>query len=118
MWNASHSSPQATWRAAEMVDGVGGDTPSAAGYELGLGVWHPVNVMYPSMVVIGGPLSRSPRYLDAVWACVERRTLRAERVPVVRSTLGREASLLGDFQLAIEGKGRSCLIADIRTPSS
>ncbi|MHB8719234.1 MAG: ROK family transcriptional regulator [Candidatus Dormibacteria bacterium] len=104
--------------AAASGDRVAQGILAAAGAQLGLGVAHLVNILNPSTVVIGGPLADSAAYLDALVACVDRHTLRAERVPVVHSTLGPDASLLGAVHLAVEGGSPSYRIVDIRAASA
>ena len=104
-------------RAAVDGDAVAAHLLAAAGAALGLGVAHLVNILNPSLVVIGGPLATSATYLDAVCASVARHTLAAEQVPVVRSALGGEATLRGAVQVVLEEQAPSYRIVELTAPA-
>ena len=72
---------------------------------LGIGIAGLINVMNPSMVVLGGLLGRVHPYVsDQVAAEIERRALESSRrgVVVVTSALGGDAPLMGAAELAFE----------------
>lgn len=73
---------------------------------LGIGLAGLINVMNPSMVVLGGLLGRLYPYVrDVVSAEIEHRALESSRrgVQVVTSALGGDAPLMGAAELAFEG---------------
>ena len=73
---------------------------------LGIGLAGLINVLNPSMVVLGGLLGRVFPYVqDATDAEIERRALASSRrgVVVVTSALGPDAALMGAAELAFEG---------------
>lgn len=73
---------------------------------LGIGLGGLINVLNPSMVVLGGLLGRVFPYVrDAVIAEVEQRALESARrgVQIVTSALGGDAPLVGAAELAFEG---------------
>jgi predicted NBD/HSP70 family sugar kinase len=73
-----------------------------AGDFLGRGIASLVNVLGPSMVVLGGPLAMmSTAYVDAARESVVRHALPAQSVPVQVTSLGPDAPLLGVVQLAM-----------------
>jgi N-acetylglucosamine repressor len=73
-----------------------------AGDHLGRGIAYLVNVLSPSIVVLGGPLvMMSEAYVDAARTSLTRHALPAETVPVEVTALGPRAPLLGVVQLAM-----------------
>lgn len=72
---------------------------------LGIGLAGIINILNPSLVILGGQLVRSyPFVRSALEAELDRRVLRASRhvVRVVPATLGLDAPLLGAAELAFE----------------
>jgi len=81
------------------------DALAAEARWLGIGLAGLINVMNPSMVVLGGLLGRVFPYVrDQVLAEIERRALESSRrgVIVVTSALGPDAPLMGAAELAFE----------------
>ncbi|MHB8507369.1 MAG: ROK family protein [Candidatus Dormibacteria bacterium] len=105
---------EAVARLAAEGDATAVGILEAAGEALGWGIAYLVNILNPSLVVIGGPLSRAgANYLGAVQGSAARHTLAAEKVPVVPTTLGGLASLTGAVHMAIERHAPSYRIVDI-----
>ncbi len=94
-------------RAAAQGDPVAQDLLRTAGARLGRGIAYLLNIVGPEMVVIGGPLVQAgDLYLHAI-AEATAHTLVQAPVPVVASTLGPRAGLLGAVQLAVDSSARS-----------
>jgi len=72
-----------------------------AGDQLGRGIAYLVNVLSPSIVVLGGPLVASEAYVEAAQASAARHCLPAEAVAVETTAIGPDAPLLGAIQLAM-----------------
>ena len=94
-------------RMAGRGDRVAQDILRDAGAHLGRGIAYLLNIVGPEMVVIGGPLVQAgDLYLDAISQAAAH-TLLQRPVPVVASTLGPHAGLLGAVQLAVDASSRS-----------
>jgi predicted NBD/HSP70 family sugar kinase len=81
------------------------DALTAQARWLGIGIAGLINVMNPSMVVLGGLLGRVYPYMaDIVGAEIDRRALESARrgLVVVTSALGGDAPLMGAAELAFE----------------
>jgi predicted NBD/HSP70 family sugar kinase len=89
---------------------VGGDATARAGVQhvgrwLGLGIASLVNVLNPTLVVLGGVLERiHPLVAEDITAHLDLRALPASRqlVRVVPGTLGTNAPIIGAAELAFE----------------
>jgi predicted NBD/HSP70 family sugar kinase len=102
----------------EVVAAAQDGSPSAlrsledAGFHLGWGIGSLVNVLNPSMIVVGGDLARAGELLlEPARAGLRRHALDAvATTPIVVSQLGHRASLIGAVLLAAE---RTELLPDL-----
>jgi N-acetylglucosamine repressor len=84
-----------------------------AGHELGRGIAYVVNLLSPSLIVLGGPLvMMSEAYVDAVRESVAQHALPQTSVPVTVTALGPHAPLLGVVQLAMDAATPSYRVVD------
>ncbi len=94
---------EAILAAAETGDPAALDAFAANGRWLGIGLAGIINVLNPSLVLLGGRLTASYPFVRATLeAELDRRVLRASRrlVRVVPTSLGNDAPLLGAAELA------------------
>jgi predicted NBD/HSP70 family sugar kinase len=102
----------------EVVAAAQDGSPSAlrsledAGFHLGWGIGSLVNILNPSMIVVGGDLARAGELLlEPARAGLRRHALDAvAATPIVVSQLGHRASLIGAVLLAAE---RTELLPDL-----
>lgn len=90
--------------AAVKGDELSREIMQETGEYIGIAAATLINVLNPSMVVIGGPVSRSGGILmEAIRASVQRRSVSASlsEVRIVRSQLGDEAAAIGAAAAAI-----------------
>lgn len=93
-------------------DGAARQAITEAGEHLGRGIASLVNVLNPSVVVLGGPLVQMDEYVEAARASAARHWLAAEAVPVEVTAIGPDAPLLGAIQLAMGQATRSFRVVD------
>ncbi|MFN2464228.1 MAG: ROK family protein [Candidatus Dormibacteria bacterium] len=94
--------------AAQQGDRMASDVIKAAGDQLGRGIAYLVNILNPSLVVIGGAMADSGEvYLEAIRSSVLRHAMSAEAVSIMRSSVPKGAILLGVIDMAVSaGTGR------------
>jgi len=106
-------------RLAEAGHPVARAVTEEAGAALGLQVAHLVNILNPQLVVLGGGVvENSPRFVEAVRAAVLEQVLGPERVPVVTTLLAGEAVTTGAVLLAMDHAVQSFRIMTTSSGSS
>jgi glucokinase len=91
-------------KAAESGDLLARETMARAGYYLGIGLANYLHIFNPSLIILGGGVSRSgPAFYDPMRASLKQHVLRpefAESLVLTTAALGDDVGLLGTLVLA------------------
>jgi glucokinase-like ROK family protein len=94
--------------AARAGDAVAARIIDEVGNYLGIGISYLINILNPQMIVLGGGvLDAGAALLEAARASMARHSLKGAQVPVVASSLGEDAGLIGAVFAAMDQSVRS-----------
>lgn len=93
--------------AARAGDAVAQRIFATAGEHLGVGVSYLVNILDPQMIVLGGSSDSVDALLEATRSSMTKHSLKGANVPVVVSSLGDDAGLIGAVFAAMDTSVRS-----------